>query len=49
MERSRHTHISQLIASGLDALTISRRIGHASPAISLNVHGRLFSNTDSRR
>jgi len=26
----RHTHVSQLIAEGLDVLTISRRIGHAS-------------------
>src|SRR5262249_2303026 len=35
----RHTHVSQLIAAGLDVLTISRRIGHASPAITLNVYG----------
>ena len=27
----RHTHVSQLIAAGMDVLTISRRIGHASP------------------
>jgi integrase len=44
----RHTHVSQLIASGLDVLTISRRIGHASPAITLGVYGHLFSNTDAR-
>lgn len=44
----RHTHVSQLIASGLDVLTISRRIGHASPAITLKVYGHMFSNTDSR-
>jgi integrase len=44
----RHTHVSQLIASGLDVLTISRRIGHASPAITLNVYGHLFANTDAR-
>ena len=44
----RHTHASQLIAEGLDVLTISRRIGHASPAITLNVYGHLFKNTDSR-
>jgi integrase len=48
MHGLRHTHVSQLIASGLDVLTISRRIGHASPAITLNVYGHLFSNTDSR-
>ncbi|MFL6820697.1 MAG: tyrosine-type recombinase/integrase [Bradyrhizobium sp.] len=44
----RHTHVSQLIAAGLDVLTISRRIGHASPAITLNVYGHLFANTDTR-
>jgi integrase len=44
----RHTHVSQLIAAGLDVLTISRRIGHASPAITLNVYGHLFRNTDTQ-
>jgi integrase len=44
----RHTHVSALIASGLDVLTISRRIGHASPAITLAVYGHLFSNTDAK-
>ena len=44
----RHFHVSRLIASGLDVLTISRRIGHASPTITLNVYGHLFSNTDAR-
>jgi integrase len=48
MHGLRHTHVSQLIASGLDVLTISRRIGHASPAITLNVYGHLFANTDTR-
>ena len=33
----RHTHTSQLIASGMDVLTISRRLGHGSPAITLTV------------
>jgi integrase len=44
----RHTHASQLIASGMDVLTISRRLGHASPAITLTVYGHLFANTDAR-
>jgi integrase len=43
----RHTHVSQLIAAGLDVLTISRRIGHASAAITLTVYGHLFANTDA--
>jgi integrase len=44
----RHTHVSQLIAAGLDVLTISRRIGHASAAITLDVYGHQFTNTDAR-
>jgi integrase len=44
----RHTHVSQLIAAGMDVLTISRRIGHASPEITLRVYGHLFRNTDAR-
>jgi len=43
----RHTHASQLIASGIDVLTISRRLGHGSPAITLAVYGHLFSNSDA--
>ena len=44
----RHTHASQLIASGMDVLTISRRLGHSSPTITLSVYGHLFANTDDR-
>lgn len=44
----RHTHVSQLIAGGMDVLTVSRRLGHASAAITLRVYGHLFSNTDAR-
>ena len=39
----RHTHASALIASGLDVLTISRRLGHAS---TLAIYGHLFGDTD---
>jgi integrase len=42
----RHTHASTLIASGLDVLTISRRLGHGSPAITLGVYGHLFKPDD---
>jgi integrase len=42
----RHTHASQLIAAGLDVLTISRRLGHGSPSITLNVYSHLFKPTD---
>jgi integrase len=42
----RHTHASTLIASGLDVLTISRRLGHGSPVITLSVYGHLFKTDD---
>src|SRR5436190_15021662 len=38
----RHTHASMLINAGLDILTISRRLGHSSPTITLNVYGHLI-------
>jgi integrase len=44
----RHTHASHLIAAGLDILTISRRMGHGSPTITLSVYGHLFPQTDDR-
>jgi integrase len=44
----RHTHASMLIASGVDILTISRRLGHSSPTITLGVYGHLIHGTDDR-
>jgi integrase len=44
----RHTHASMLIASGMDVLTISRRLGHSSPTITLKVYGHLIHGTDAR-
>jgi integrase len=43
----RHAHASALIAAGIDVLTISRRLGHGTPAFTLSVYGHLFSNTDA--
>jgi integrase len=42
----RHTHASTLIAAGVDVLTVSRRLGHASPTITLNVYGHLVHGAD---
>jgi len=42
----RHTHASALIASGMDILTISRRLGHTSAALTLGVYGHLISSKD---
>ena len=44
----RHSHASALIASGLDVLTVSRRLGHGSPVITLNTYAHLFAKTDEK-
>ena len=43
----RHSHVSALIASGIDPLTVSRRVGHASPAVTLRVYAHKFTQSDS--
>jgi integrase len=44
----RHTHASQLIDAGIDIVMISKRLGHASPNITLKVYAHLFRKDDSR-
>jgi integrase len=44
----RHTHASQLIAAGVDIVTISKRLGHAKPDITLRTYAHLFTNDDSK-
>jgi integrase len=44
----RHTHVSQLIAAGLDVVTVSRRVGHSNPTVTLGLYAHLFGNTDER-
>jgi integrase len=44
----RHTHASQLIAAGVDVVTISKRLGHSSPNITLGTYAHLFATGDER-
>ena len=44
----RHTHASHLIDAGIDVVTISRRLGHASPTITLKIYAHLFRKRDDR-
>src|SRR5262249_5854512 len=34
----RHSHVSALISRGVDVVAVSRRIGHANPAITLSTY-----------
>jgi integrase len=42
----RHTHVSMLINAGLDIVTISKRLGHAKPDITLRVYSHLYRKDD---
>jgi integrase len=44
----RHHHASNLIRAGVDILSISRRLGHASAAITLGVYGHLYPSADDK-
>jgi integrase len=44
----RHTHTSQLIASGVDIVTISKRLGHAKPSVTLAIYAHMFTTDDSK-
>jgi integrase len=44
----RHTHASQLIAAGVDVVTVSKRLGHSSPTVTLAVYSHLFASNDSK-
>src|SRR5262245_8006427 len=37
----RHTHASLLIASGVDIIAVSRRLGHGKASVTLDVYGHL--------
>jgi len=44
----RHTHASQLIDAGVDIVTISKRLGHAKPSVTLAIYAHLFRTDDSK-
>jgi integrase len=44
----RHTHASQLIDAGVDIVTISKRLGHAKPDITLPIYAHLFRKDDGK-
>lgn len=44
----RHTHASMLIAANVDIVEISKRLGHADPAITLKIYAHLFRSDDSK-
>ena len=46
LQALRHSHASALIASGADPVTVSRRLGHGSPVVTMAVYAHLFGRSD---
>jgi integrase len=44
----RHTHVSHLIDAGINVVKISRRVGHADIATTLNVYAHLFDAREDK-
>lgn len=42
----RHWHVSELLAAGVPVIEVSRRVGHASPKMTLDVYGHLIHSRD---
>jgi integrase len=42
----RHTHASELLRRRTPIKTVSQRLGHANPTVTLNVHAHLMSGDD---
>jgi integrase len=42
----RHTHASQLIDASVDIVTISKRLGHAKPSVTLAIYAHMFKESD---
>jgi integrase len=44
----RHTHASHLIDAGIDVVTVSKRLGHSSPTVTLLIYAHLFRKRDDK-
>jgi len=44
----RHAQVSQLVTAGLDVVTVSRRIGHSNPTVTISAYAHPFGNTDEK-
>ena len=44
----RHSHASMLVSEGVDIVTISKRLGHARPAVTLAIYAHMFTSDDSK-
>ena len=43
----RHSHASYLIQQGVAITAISKRLGHSSPAITLNIYAHVYKDNDT--
>lgn len=44
----RHSHASLGLSRGVDIITMSRRLGHSKPSITLDVYGHTIRGSDEK-
>ncbi|HEX7361406.1 MAG TPA: site-specific integrase, partial [Bryobacteraceae bacterium] len=44
----RHTHASELLRRGVPLRTVSQRLGHANPTVTLNIYAHVMSGDDEK-
>ena len=44
----RHTHATTLIANGLDYVTVSKRMGHSKPSVTVDIYSHALPENDKR-
>ena len=42
----RHSHASYLLKNNIDLVSVSKRLGHSNPAITLKVYAQAYQNHD---
>ncbi len=44
----RHTHASELLRRGIPLKTVSQRLGHANPTVTLDIYAHVMSGDDEK-
>jgi len=44
----RHTAATQMLVNGVDILTVSKRLGHSKPSITLDVYGHMIPGVQEK-
>ena len=43
-----HTAATQMLVNGVDILTVSKRIGHSKPSVTLDIYGHMITGPQDK-